>query len=109
MAQQKEELRIRQAEVTKLQEEMAVIKDTSRNANAAYDRKLEEINEEVNLLRNKERPNLAETREKLAVNMERLNAVKETRVRKREEGEEFLRKVTEVTVSNMEQCNKHRD
>ena len=98
-----------QGEVGRLQEETGEVKESARKTEEVFDRELEELREELQRLRGEDRADLEDRRREVAECQDRLDRVAAERREKREEGQQFLQNVVDLSVTHIEQATQHRD
>ena len=85
------------------------MKESARKTEEVFDRELEELREELQRLRGEDRADLEDRRREVAECQDRLDRVAAERREKREEGQQFLQNVVDLSVTHIEQATQHRD
>lgn len=105
----KKELSSKEAELSRLLEELVKSKEQMDKEEDYYDSQLTVIKEQLHSIKSQEKVNMQELQKDLILCEENLKSVQIKRRKDLEEGKAFLRKVSEKTVNYIEQCTIYRD
>ena len=94
---------------SRLIEELVLSKEQMDKEENYYDSQLTGIKEQLHHIKSQEKVNMQELQRELILREENLKSVQKRRKKDLEEGMAFIRKVSEKTVSYIEQCTMYRD